>query len=176
MTNFNVGVNEEQSLADKLGQKYPQNVINYTSAKRLAEYYQKVNNHDWNGKQSAGDMLKLLELCPVDPLTKKDVRIHEYSQRIVRELYGVRFEQCKSAKDRTSMGVSLEQARILRDGYCLPDEIFEESLDKIRRDGLGLVRCYKNIGKHCYAFNPLQLSTFPRIMKPPNGTYGSAMS
>jgi len=176
---FNVGVNEEQNLADIAGQMYPQDITNYTSAMRLANYFRAVNNHEWAGDSLGASLLKLLERCP-DPdqskPEKKDIKIHELASKIVRELNGVRFVQCKSAKDRTSMACSLEQTRILMAEHGLQLGDFKETLDSIRRDGVGLVRCYKNVGKYCYAFNSLQLATFPTAYKPPKGTYGAAMS
>ena len=74
------------------------------------------------------------------------------------------------------MGVSLEQTRILVREHGLDPNFFNQSLDKIRKEGTGLLRCYKNVSKYCYAFNAVQLSTFPREYKPPKGTYGSALS
>lgn len=176
---FNVGVNEEQKLADIAGQMYPQDIINYTSAMRLANYFRAVNNHEWAKNSSGANLLQLLERCP-DPdqakPEKKDIKIHELASKIVRELNGVRFVQCKSAKDRTSMACSLEQTRILVAEHGLQMGDFKQTLDAIRRDGVGLVRCYKNVAKYCYAFNSLQLATFPVEYKPPKGTYGAAMS
>jgi len=50
-------------------------------------------------------------------------------------------------------------------------ELFNSTLDLLRKEGLGLTRCYKNTGKYKYAFNALQIATFPRDYKPPKDTY-----
>ena len=169
---FNIGINEEQTLADGMRLTFPQAQINCESAKRLAEYYQAVNNHDWLSKPSAFKLLNLLDACPQNPTEKKNILVHELAQEIARELNGVRFVQCKSAKDRTSMAVSLEQVRIMKEIGLVPnDKEFEFYLEQMRRDGLGLLRCYKNTGNMAYAFNKVQMMTFPKIFKAPKGTY-----
>ena len=157
-------------------QIYPQDLINYESCKRLTDYYRAVNDNNWHDKESGMKLLELIEHCPLNPTKNKDVKIQKLAQKIVRELDGVRYIQCKSAKDRTSMGHSLEQARILLDEHDLDENFFNQTLEKIRREGTGLLRCYKNVSKYVYAFNAVQLSTFPREYKPPKGTYGTALS
>ena len=174
---LNVGINEEQAIADRLNQIYPQDIINYESCQRLANYYGQVNDHSNWDKPSGLKVLELLEHCPLNPTLKKDVKIQEIAQKIVRELNGVRYIQCKSAKDRTSMGVSLEQVRILREDHGLNQDqaTFDKCLDEIRVKGMGLTRCFKNTNRRKYAFNRIQLGTFPRQYIPPNGTFGSTI-
>lgn len=173
---FNTGINEEQALADKLNQIYPQDIVNYESCKRLTDYYRKVNNDDWTSKKSGILLLELIEHCQLNPIKNKDVKIQELAQKICRELNAVRYIQCKSAKDRTSMGVSLEQIRIMKDEFELDESLASENLETIRKNGMGLIRCYKNTTKFFYAFNAVQLSTFPRDYKPPKGTYGVGLA
>lgn len=173
---FNVGINEEQKLADISRQTYPQDIINHESAHRIKQYCSSVFGDRYLTHSIAGDVLQLLEVCPKAPEEKKDVRIHEFAQKVAGQLHAVRFLQCKSAKDRTSMGVSLHQSRLLLNDHGLHPDMFKPTLDKIRKDGSGLIRCYKNVGREIYAFNSLQLATFPDLYKPPKGTYGSAMS
>ena len=74
------------------------------------------------------------------------------------------------------MGVSLEQVRILSREHGLKEEYFKSALDTIRKEGLGLTRCFKNIGKYCYAFNSMQLATFPREYVPPSECCGATAS
>lgn len=46
---------------------------------------------------------------------------------------GLRVTCCKSAKDRTGMGVTLEQARILSEDFDLAAAEFDRALDCMRR-------------------------------------------
>lgn len=116
------------------------------------------------------------EYCILKDPPKKCHEIQEYTQKIAHSLNAVRFIQCKSAKDRTSMGYSLEQAHILKDFHHLHSTNFNDCLEQIRIEGLGLTRCYKNIGKYCYAFNAFQLSTFPSEYRAPSSVCGATAS
>lgn len=46
---------------------------------------------------------------------------------------GLRFTNCKSAKDRTGMGVTLEQVQILSREYDLAEHEYQKALDAMRR-------------------------------------------
>ena len=95
---------------------------------------------------------------------------------LVRKLHGLRFTNCKSGKDRTGMASTLEQVGILSRGYDLADHEFQRAVDTMRSEGTRRDNCLKNIGQPTYAFNSLQLSTFPHQYRPPVGTYGSSQT
>ena len=46
---------------------------------------------------------------------------------------GLRFTNCKSGKDRTGMGVTLEQIQILSREYDLAEHEYQKALDAMRR-------------------------------------------
>lgn len=56
-----------------------------------------------------------------------------YFFQICWRMNGIRFISCKSAKDRTSMSVTLEQCSILKRKHNLQPEIFNHAIDAMRR-------------------------------------------
>ena len=63
----------------------------------------------------------------------KNVQILHLSARVCRKVKGLRFTSCKSAKDRTGMSVTLEQANILVSEYDLVEHEFQSAIDCMRR-------------------------------------------
>ncbi|GMF09390.1 unnamed protein product [Phytophthora lilii] len=102
----------------------------------------------------------------------KHPKIIQESSHLCRLLGAGRVTSCKSAKDRTSMSVTLEQVRLLSENHGLPEEFAVRTVSTMRSNGVRLENALKNTGKRQYAFNALQRSLLPDEYKCPEGTYG----
>jgi inositol polyphosphate-4-phosphatase len=198
---FNIGINEKATLAESLGyskEQHRSNIDNFDRLKRYHIMYKKIaipepkSNDTSPGKnyfiqtqsmtkdsnvseQIIANMLdKMEELLKVN--VSKNVKILHVAQDITRAMNGLRVTSCKSAKDRTGMGTTLEQARILQQEFHLPGENLQNVLDVIRSEGTRMDNTMKNIGRRKYAFNLPQVMSLPAMYRPPNFTVGKVQT
>lgn len=104
--------------------------------------------------------------------SQKAVEVLALAAQLTHELGGCRLTMCKSAKDRTSMSVTLEMARILEKRHGMPRKARMKVLEALRVAGVRRQNAGKNIGVPRFAFNKLQLEMLPQEYRPPSMVIG----
>uniref|UniRef100_A0A8C6S6J5 Type II inositol 3,4-bisphosphate 4-phosphatase-like n=1 Tax=Neogobius melanostomus TaxID=47308 RepID=A0A8C6S6J5_9GOBI len=171
---FNIGINQQQSLAERFGDSSLQERLNQESCQRLRAYCNKLQEK-LPQTETLPDLLSMLDVC-VDAKRRKNVEVLWLASTVCRRVNGLRLTSCKSAKDRTAMSVTLEQCALLKERHGLDPQHFCTALDSMRREGCRLENVQKNIGCRKFAFSAVQLLAFPKHYRPPDGTYGHAQT
>lgn len=171
---FTVGLNEEQSLAELFGDTSTQENINQENLGKLEQYYQNFKSKVPGNDSNLDVPLSSLK-HHVQSKKPKNVEILHVSSQLSRGMNAVRLTSCKSAKDRTAMSVTLEQCQILQERHELGPQVFSHLLDTMRSEGTRRDNARKNVGVYKYAFHRMQLKAFPKLYRPPEGTYGKTV-
>uniref|UniRef100_A0A182MTK1 phosphatidylinositol-3,4-bisphosphate 4-phosphatase n=1 Tax=Anopheles culicifacies TaxID=139723 RepID=A0A182MTK1_9DIPT len=200
---FNIGINEKATVAETLGFTREQHRSNWDNYDRLKQYhsrYRKVPfnfvnpncsaSQDTPTKVGAYTTPQKELLVPDHTVAKflddmeselrangsKNYAILQLAEEVTRAVQGLRFTSCKSAKDRTSMAVTLEQCRVLQQEFHLSASNAQNVLNTMRSEGTRSDNTMKNVGTRKYAFNMPQVLSLPAVYRPPAGTYGKAQT
>ncbi|KAL5108938.1 Inositol polyphosphate-4-phosphatase type I A [Taenia crassiceps] len=139
---FNVGINEQQSFAERIERVSLQSIINTNGLASLRMYFDKYTRKFGAPKktptqQDVCDVLSSLQYA-LETNKSKPVEVLRLATEVSSALNALRFTSCKSAKDRTGMAVSLEQTRWLMEVEGMHKDSFSPALKCLRSTGLRL--------------------------------------
>ncbi|BHF73355.1 Type I inositol 3,4-bisphosphate 4-phosphatase [Sparganum proliferum] len=150
---FNVGINEQQTIAERLEKTGLQTAINAQGLNSLQNYFDKYTRKFGAPERTPANE----DVCDLIVSIKhilasnrsKPVDIFELAARISLSLNAIRLTSCKSAKDRTGMAISLEQARWLRNVEWMKPDTFSSALKCIRNTEprVGSYFCFRSLNE-----------------------------
>ncbi|MEQ2179073.1 hypothetical protein GOODEAATRI_020862, partial [Goodea atripinnis] len=192
---FNIGINQHQSLAERY--KHTNSTPTSSSPnprEALCCFCSAVPSPHSSRSVSEGNCRPLQQQPALKrwriytDTSSRCTRTH-LSPHVCRKVNGVRLTSCKSAKDRTAMSVTLEQCLVCPGGRCwavMPTQgslflgLIRQSVPLVSTapgfncawDGCRTENVQKNVGSRKFAFSSVQLLTFPKLYRPPDGSYG----
>lgn len=102
---------------------------------------------------------------------EKHVLVLYKTSALCRHMGGTVSILCKSGKDRTGMGTTLELTRVLVEVFGVIDG--PDVCSMLRTFGARRMNVYANTGQPMFAFNGIQRSLLPVCYRPPAGTFNS---
>ncbi|OWZ21425.1 Type I inositol-3,4-bisphosphate 4-phosphatase [Phytophthora megakarya] len=186
---FSQGMNEMQTVANTVGKASLQKEINAENVVTLETYVNKFA--EWVSMKLRRDeasspiydfedldriqtsLMALKENIQLSGRSKR-MAILSLSSFIARSVGGGRVTMCKSAKDRTSMSITLEEGNILVRSHGLLADDGEAFTNLLRTYGVRRENARKNIGKAQYCFSALQNYMLPQDYQCPPGTGGGS--
>lgn len=178
------GVNEQQSVADTInkGLREQQTTINRIAVQNLSNYAVDFIRYQRGIDKKLAEMIRSMEIQARSENNSKNLDLLHDVARSVRHMSGSRIVCCKSAKDRTSMSVTLDQYRlvkkILEDDTQPKSDVDEADLLRwlqvSRVEGVRIQNTTKNTGQRGFAFNALQRSCLPELLRPPESACGKS--
>ncbi|KAF1321913.1 Type i inositol-3,4-bisphosphate 4-phosphatase, partial [Globisporangium splendens] len=191
---FSQGMNEMQTVANTVGKDSLQKEINAENVVVLENYFNsfvrwcKKQTRASQSSEHSPDVYVMEDLNRLQLLLdrlKTNVQLSGRSKRmailslsslLARSIGGGRVTCCKSAKDRTAMSITLEEANLLVLSHGLHSDERDLFTSLLRTHGVRRENARKNIGKAQYCFSALQNYMLPHDYKCPPGTGGGSRS
>lgn len=173
---WNLGINHEATLAQSMGNITLEEEINKTALIEIDNYINEAiglftNDPSFPSQQLTDELQGLIHAIAECP-SRKNISIFYRVMDVTRTLNAIRILGCKSGKDRTSMGITLEEGRFVKEHCSVSGDQLLQTIESLRRNGVRLENCRKNIGKSLYSFSPFQMHFLPKEFRPPTGTFG----
>uniref|UniRef100_A0AC35UDV0 PH domain-containing protein n=1 Tax=Rhabditophanes sp. KR3021 TaxID=114890 RepID=A0AC35UDV0_9BILA len=170
---WNLGINHEASFTRfSLSDNSLEQDINLSALKQIRAY---VDTHPRKNAHIEALFKELDGTVLLNP-SNKNTLIFKCVMALNSALGAGSCFSCKSGKDRTSMGVTLEEGRLLKETSGVTQDQVAEMIVCMRRDGVRRENCRKNVGKAMYSFSPFQMHFIPKEFRPPAGTYTQGVS
>ncbi|RLN10635.1 hypothetical protein BBJ28_00005567, partial [Nothophytophthora sp. Chile5] len=191
---FSQGMNEMQTVANTVGKASLQKEINAENVVELETYVNRfvewcsMKEEDTSSADAPSSIYDAVDLDRIQTSLmalrisiqlsgrSKRMAILSLSSSIARSIGGGRVTMCKSAKDRTSMSITLEEANLLARSHGLIVDELEPFTNLLRTYGVRRENARKNIGKAQYCFSALQNYMLPQDYQCPPGTGGGSRS
>jgi len=124
-----------------------------------------------SGTRRRGSSFEMVD-SNTTPTSQAKIAILRLASKIIRSMLGAKIIACKSAKDRTSMAITWEQAVLLREKHRLSEREMVNARNIMRVHGVRRVNVLKNTGRPFYAFNAIQRGVMPSELSAPSSTCG----